>query len=537
MEIANDLMEQLRRLPPAVVSITGLEWALPNDGRIEDALGAINLRREQLGAFPLRQIWWMPGTLVEKFVLTVPDLESWFVLRLHLTEIVTPPDRGEAGSTASKVSCITLAGQALLGKDIVASGGLAFGFEAQGSGGHSGFGVSAQEARRHSAELIERAMSALDSASEPDRIWTELVRPALDMLRAAGLEREAHELAGRFLERSVAAARATVDRLMRGGEAEHPDTVTAMNNLAYLLHEQGNMTEARHLQEQVLDSLRRSAGEEHPVTLSAMNNFAATLVAQGDLAGAQEVQQQVLASRQRSLGDGHPDTLTALNNLAVTLHKKGDLAGARRLQEQVLTAGRKTFGDEHPATLAAMNNLAGTLQEQGDLEGARRLQEQVIQTCRKMFGDYHPDTVTATSNLAGTLLAQGDVEAARQIQEQVLAAYRRLLGDDHPDALRAMNNLAGTLYAQGDLVHARELQERALAGRRNVLGDRHPDTSRTAWNLFQTLQKAGEAAEAKRVFQENLSWLLQQDATPLAGIQGQIRQIVESSGTEKALKA
>ena len=76
-----------------------------------------------------------------------------------------------------------------------------------------------------------------------------------------------------------------------------------------------------------------SLGEEHPDTLRSKDNLATTLKAQGDLADARELEEEVLAASRGLLGEEHPDTLTSKNNLAATLWAQGDLAGARELQE------------------------------------------------------------------------------------------------------------------------------------------------------------------------------------------------------------
>jgi hypothetical protein len=48
----------------------------------------------------------------------------------------------------------------------------------------------------------------------------------------------------------------------------------AMKNLATTRYVQGDLVGARNLQEQVLAVSRRVLGEEHPDTLTAMNNLA-----------------------------------------------------------------------------------------------------------------------------------------------------------------------------------------------------------------------------------------------------------------------
>ena len=58
--------------------------------------------------------------------------------------------------------------------------------------------------------------------------------------------------------------------------------------------------------------------------LIAMNNLAETLRTEGDLDQARKLQEEVLAIRRREMGLEHPDTLTSMNNLAGTLSAQGD---------------------------------------------------------------------------------------------------------------------------------------------------------------------------------------------------------------------
>jgi Tetratricopeptide repeat len=52
---------------------------------------------------------------------------------------------------------------------------------------------------------------------------------------------------------------------------EHPNTLTAMHNLAWTYQTQGRSTDAAKIQEEVLEKRRRILGEEYPHTLFAMH--------------------------------------------------------------------------------------------------------------------------------------------------------------------------------------------------------------------------------------------------------------------------
>ena len=63
--------------------------------------------------------------------------------------------------------------------------------------------------------------------------------------------------------------------------AEHPDTLTAMANLASTYRNQGRWNEAEQLEVQVMDMRKKLLGAEHPHTLTFMGNLASTYRNQG----------------------------------------------------------------------------------------------------------------------------------------------------------------------------------------------------------------------------------------------------------------
>jgi tetratricopeptide (TPR) repeat protein len=184
--------------------------------------------------------------------------------------------------------------------------------------------------------------------------------------------------------------------------ARHADTpaeATLLGWVARYDHERGDFRPARLGYQRQWDARRRLLGAEHPDTLTSMNNLAETLHALGELAGARELQEQALDGRRRLLGPEHPDTLGSINNLAATLHDLGELAGARELHQEVVDGLRRLLGPEHPNTLRAMNNLAEVLHDLGELAAARDLLQQVADVTRRLLGAEHPDTLTSMNNL------------------------------------------------------------------------------------------------------------------------------------------
>ncbi|MDT3777683.1 tetratricopeptide repeat protein [Nitrospira sp. MA-1] len=277
---------------------------------------------------------------------------------------------------------------------------------------------------------------------------------------------------------------------------EHPDTLSAMGNLAIRLSRQGQYAEAGAVQRQVLELSQRVLGAEDPRTLTAMNNLALTLTDRGEYAEAVALQRQSLELSQGLLGPEHFDTLTAMGNLAMMLSRQGKYAEAVALQRQVLESSQGLLGAEDPFALTAMGNLALTLSDQGDYAEAIALQRQALELSQSLLGPEHFDTLTAINNLAMMLSRQGEYIEAIALQRQVLESSQGLLGVEHPNTLTAMGNLALTLYRQGEYIEAITLQRQVFELCQRVLGPEHPFTLTAMVNFAKTLSDQGEYAEA-----------------------------------------
>jgi tetratricopeptide (TPR) repeat protein len=288
---------------------------------------------------------------------------------------------------------------------------------------------------------------------------------------------------------------------------EHPDAAAILDNLAWLLHDQGALAEARPLLERALAIREQQLGPEHRYTATILNNLAGVLHDQGALAEARPLLERALAIREQQFGPEHPYTATILNNLAGVLHDQGALAEARSLFERVLAIREQQFGPEHPRTAAILNNLASLLQEQGALAEARPLLERALAIREQQLGPEHPHTATSLNNLAMLHRAQGALSEALPLYERALAIDEKRLGPEHPHTATSLNNLAGLLHAQGALSEALPLYERALAIDEKRLGPEHPETAMTLNNLAFLLQTQGALAEARPLFARALAIL------------------------------
>ena len=77
-------------------------------------------------------------------------------------------------------------------------------------------------------------------------------------------------------------------------------------------------------------------GADHPDTLTSRNNLAYAYRRRGASAEAIPLYERTLADRERVLGADHPDTLTSRHNLAYAYRRRGASARRSRCYERTL---------------------------------------------------------------------------------------------------------------------------------------------------------------------------------------------------------
>jgi tetratricopeptide (TPR) repeat protein len=205
----------------------------------------------------------------------------------------------------------------------------------------------------------------------------------------------------------------------------------------------------RPLLERALAVTEMKFGPDHSHTATGLNNLGFILQDQGDLAGARPYFERALAIREKVLGSDHPDTAVSLDNLGGLLHAHGDLADARPYRERALAIREQALGSDHPETAKSLNNLGTLLQAQGDLAGARSYYERALAIREQALGPDHPDTANSLDSLGVLLSLQRKFAMARPNFQRALGIVEKSFGPAHPTTRRIARNLAETLQALG----------------------------------------------------------------------------------------
>ena len=162
--------------------------------------------------------------------------------------------------------------------------------------------------------------------------------------------------------------------------ADHPYTLTTLNNLAVAYQAAGKLTEAIACSSRSATPVKTARGRPpgHP---HHAYNLAAAYQAAGKLPEAIALFEQVRDAQVKKLGADHPDTLTTLNNLAVAYWASKQLDKSVPLFEDVLKREEAKLGRQHPEYAADGGQPRGQLQgcrpaDRGDPAARRGLPRQ-----------------------------------------------------------------------------------------------------------------------------------------------------------------
>jgi serine/threonine protein kinase len=246
--------------------------------------------------------------------------------------------------------------------------------------------------------------------------------------------------------------------------ADHPDTLSSMNNLARGYQEDGKLGLALPLLQETLKLRRTRLGDDHRDTLKSMNNLACAYRAVGKPRLALPLLQETLELRKARLGLCHQETLTSMNNLAVGYWAAGQPEKSLPLHEKTLELRKATLGPYHADTLQSMSNLGASYRHARKLDLAQSLHEEAFRLCQARLGADDPYTLFSMSNLAWTYAAAGKQEKSLSLREETLRLRKARLGDGHPDTLQTMSDLAGGYWTVGKRNQALPLFQQAAAG-------------------------------------------------------------------------
>ena len=396
-EVAGWMIESLRRAAAApvrtVVCFRGFERAFA--GPLPGELLALNLQRETFLEAGAAQIWWLPSEVVGVFLRSAPDLDSWFDLKLALTEL----------PAAARLELVA-----------------------------DRWTLAPEEGRRRSASLLARAERAIRAGEPWAEVWREFVAPALEDLRSAGLMQEAEGHAKRLGQ--------LVRELRQEGIAR-PKTAADALALAEMLKDQGDLDRA-------LDAAREALAGKPWERAAAGFLIARIFEVRGDLDEALRVLQTDVLPVFEKLGDIRSRAVT-MGKIADIFQARGQFDEALRIVREELLPAFEKLGDIRERAVT-MGRIADIFQARGQLDEALRIRREELLPVFEKLGAIRERAVTM-GRIADIFQARGQLDEALRIRrEDQLPVYEKL-GDIRSRAV-TLGKIADIFQARGQLEEA-----------------------------------------------------------------------------------
>jgi len=406
--LAERLADDLARLGPGIISLTGFEVSLPPTGpAMVAALRALNARRETFIHPGQHTLWWFPRHVALALSQEHLDLNSWFLKRADLTETLSTPEDREITDRWHQANRLR------------------------------------ESAHHGEAEAIIRKI--LDQ--EQARLGPDHPRVAIALNNLAQLLQATNRLAE---------AEPLMQQAWQIHEAsygpDHPLVAIDINNLATLLQATNRLAEAEPLMRRVVGIFEKAYGENHPQVATALNNLAQLLQATNRLSEAEPLYRRALKMDEASYGPDHPAVATDLNNLAQLLKATNRLSEAEPLYRRALKIDEAAYGPDHPQVATALNNLAVLLHHTHRLAEAKPLMERALKIDEASYGPDHPDVARDLYNLAGFFIATNRLAEAEPLIRRAVGIFLRFqvsTGYPHPHWDDAIRNYVRLLLEMG----------------------------------------------------------------------------------------
>jgi CHAT domain-containing protein/tetratricopeptide (TPR) repeat protein len=314
----------------------------------------------------------------------------------------------------------------------------------------------------------------------------------------------------------------------------HAELAESLNNMGFLLEDQGSYDEARRCYDRALAIFVSLYPNDrfphgHPDLATSLNNLGALLQHQGKYVEARQYYERALASFQSlypkdRYPQGHSDLAWTLNNVGSVRARLGLYTDAREYYERAMAMReslypKARYPDGHADLANSLNDLGLLLHEQGSYVEARGYYERALAMNESLypknrFPQGHPVLAGSLNNLAVLLTDQGSYGASREYYERALAMRESLYPKDrypkgHSDLALSLNNLGSLLQTQGSYGEARRYLERALATCESLYPKDgyprgHPHLAYCLHNLGALLTALGSYGKAHEYFERAL---------------------------------
>ncbi|MCC6358856.1 MAG: serine/threonine protein kinase [Phycisphaerales bacterium] len=277
-------------------------------------------------------------------------------------------------------------------------------------------------------------------------------------------------------ERHLRAAVALRRRLARGDD---PDLADALKDLAVVLQDKREFSEAEPAAREALEMRCRIFGAGSLEAAESMHDLACILIDEG---------------YERATATSQPGRVQAEG---VLLAEEGRAREAVELAGESLAIRRRLLTDPHDALAASLGNYGWCLMGLGRLDEAETALRDAVEMVRRLPGDHERSLATRLTYLRDLLHTRGDLAGEEAALREAIDIRSRRLAADHPALAWNLVCLAQVHLKRGDFAEAESLCRRALDGYIRRRGPQHEDVADCQQVLAQILDAQGRYGEAE----------------------------------------
>jgi tetratricopeptide (TPR) repeat protein len=277
--------------------------------------------------------------------------------------------------------------------------------------------------------------------------------------------------------------------------------VITLLDLAYLLHEQGDLKLAENYTEQALDHVMRGGVDSRRLA-GFLSNRGNNLADAGDLEAAEVLLRQALAMKARLFGQDELELDRIRHSLASVLNKRGKFEEAEELFLKNLSVREKYHGRQSAEVAWVLNNLVLLLEIRNPKAAEAAARESL--EIRRNLGWEPLQLAVSQNNLAAVLRYQGRYEESEALYREVLTVLEAEQGEKHRTVGFVLVGLSSTLLGLERPQEAEELARRALDIFHYNFDSNHWRIAAAESTLGASLLAQGRVEEAEPLLRRSL---------------------------------
>ena len=237
-------------------------------------------------------------------------------------------------------------------------------------------------------------------------------------------------------------------------ETKQKDISTAYTNMARMLLDAGDLSDAYSYIKRVIDADEKDDGDsDQIICYSTLAAICTELMGVGYgttfYQEAIDSFEKVIRFREKNLGRHHADTAVAYHDYAYFWYICGVYDKALKYNEMAYSIEEELFAEHSITRMRSLNTKALIIWDQGNIQEADDIFEYIIEESGKMSDDYLVDVADFEFNFARCLHDQGDDDKAKEFYGKCIMIWEGMSESGNRKQAMAYQERADILFSEG----------------------------------------------------------------------------------------